>query len=864
MKRAQLTTKIPSDSWRGGVLIAISILLAVTISLTIGYATHSGRTIFTKLMPLMEASGNLRFHAAMAELWFKEAESGNREEAVTDVEQHLESVRADTATVSRVLTEIRENLTPTETVQVQGAIDNAQTVLQDFKELAEHYREVLKLEGFVGDYRIESMHSFSRLLDQAEALNQVVAVKVRERRRELRTTVGALIGLSLLFTLLVLFEFNSFRRQRASHYAAIEKEKETAERSGAWLRVTLESMGDGVISTDTEGRVTYMNPVACGLTGWEPKEAIGADVSSILNLVDEATRTPVENPASRVLRDGKVVKLTNHTVLLKKDGGSLHITDSGAPIRGADGTLLGAILVFSDVTEEKRIEEERIRLAAAVEYASDMIILLDKDQNVRYVNPAFERISGFTREDVAGKSVAVWNTENSLPLSRSVINNLVAGKSWRGRLTNKKKDGSHFETETSISPIFTSDGAIVGYVNIKRDVTREVQLERQLNHASKMEAMGRLAGGIAHDFNNILTAVLGYTELGMLDTPAPSPLRETLEGVKKAALRAKELVRQILTFSRQGTEEKHHVQLTSVVKEALSLVKASLPPNIQLVQLHCAGSDTMLANATQIHQVVMNLCTNAADAMGSRGGCIDVVTENVDVDPDTEVSSPRIPKGKYVAITVRDTGPGIDPLILDKIFDPFFTTKEQGKGTGLGLSLVHGIVRGHGGDVTVESTPGQGTTFRIYFPLLSEQRAAYGQDGPVVPVGEGNILLVDDEESVARTGAQLLQTLGYSVTALTCGEIAVQTLRCAPERFDLLIIDQVMPCRTGVEIAGLAREIKPDLPVILSTGGQAAFDERSLRNAGIDKVILKPFLLQDMGEAVKEVLAGAKRKAPGQ
>jgi signal transduction histidine kinase len=338
-------------------------------------------------------------------------------------------------------------------------------------------------------------------------------------------------------------------------------------------------------------------------------------------------------------------------------------------------------------------------------------------------------------------------------------------------------------------------------------------MEQRLRPAHHWQALGTLAGGIAHDFNNMLAAIMGYTELAALEFPPSSPTHTALHHALAAVHRAKDLVPQILLFSRQQPAGRAPLVLTSLLQEAVTFLRASLPATIEL-HLHLADTaGPVLADATQIHQVVMNLCTNAGYAMRETGGTLDMHLDGVEVDPAVAAPPPALPPGPYVRVTVRDTGPGMSPAVLARLFEPSFTTKAVGEGSGMGLAVVHGIVASHGGAVTVQSTPGQGATFTVYLPRLAQALAVPPAPAQIpLPRGHERILLVDDEASVAEMGQRLLTRLGYEVVAYTSSREALDAFRGAPEGFDLLITDHTMPQMTGEALARAVRQIRPDLP----------------------------------------------------
>ncbi len=378
-------------------------------------------------------------------------------------------------------------------------------------------------------------------------------------------------------------------------------------------------------------------------------------------------------------------------------------------------------------------------------------------------------------------------------------------------------------------------------------------LAKQLQQAQRMESIGTLAGGIAHDFNNILGSILGFTELSLGEVQKGSSLERNLNGVYDAGLRASELVQQILTFSRQTEQELKPVQVSLIVKEALKLLRASLPATIEIRQ-EIKSDGLIMGDPTRVHQVLMNLCTNAGHAMEEHGGVLVVSLSNMELYSDFTDKYPELNPGPYLRLMVSDTGYGIRPEILDKIFDPFFTTKEKHEGTGMGLSVVHGIVKGYGGVVYAESGPGKGTRFKVLLPAV--ERKTESEERTNIPLAKGteHILFVDDEEYLIDIGKKMLESLGYKVMTSTSGSEALRIFSDHPNRFDLVITDLTMPVIKGDELAKKLIAVRPDLPVILCTGFSSKIKEETAMASGIKAFVMKPFLMRDIAETVRRVL----------
>jgi nitrogen-specific signal transduction histidine kinase/ActR/RegA family two-component response regulator len=391
--------------------------------------------------------------------------------------------------------------------------------------------------------------------------------------------------------------------------------------------------------------------------------------------------------------------------------------------------------------------------------------------------------------------------------------------------------------------------------DLKRMQEEKLHLETQLRQALKMEAIGTLAGGIAHDFNNILAAILGYAEIALEDCRDQAALAGYLEEILKASHRAKDLTQQILTFSRQAEIAPKPVRLSSVVREAIKLLRASIPATISIRgELH--SDATVMADPTQLHQVVMNLATNAAHAMEKNGGILTITLDDVKLDARKETIDGLGGTGWFLQLTVADTGQGIDKALQERIFDPYFTTKRKGKGTGMGLSVVHGIVKNCGGDIRVESAPGQGAVFRVYLPAQKTAIPSPEKVPVTTTVGghQETILVVDDEPQIAHVMQLMLESLGYRVTAYTSSRDALQDFGDAPQAFDMVITDMTMPELTGEELARAILQKRPDIPVILCTGFNEHMNEERARRLGIRRLIYKPIVRNALADVVRNAL----------
>ena len=646
-----------------------------------------------------------------------------------------------------------------------------------------------------------------------------------------------------------------------------ESGKKLHEMAQFWESV-IESANVWVDVLDPQGRVLVWNRAAEEISGYRREEVLGDTKVWELLYPEETYRREIVDKATAIVEKGERAEGLE-TVISCKGGDRRTMAWHSQAIRDDIGEPMGSVASGRAVSRQQgdlRPREEsaqrRTLPSMAMENAAEAIIIANTDGKIQYVNPAFTRIMGYSAAEVEGRHVSILESEGAGAPDghKEMWDTIRRGETWRGVFTNATKDGRTILLETTIAPVRDRRGDVVEYVAIERDVTRERALEKHLRSAQKMEAIGTLAGGIAHDFNNVIHVVSGYAQLALQRMEETEKLDKYLRMVLKACRRADKLVGQILSFSRQREQPFKPILLGRTVRETVRLLRATLPSHIEVVfemdGAPGAPSDTVLADPTQIHQVVMNLCTNAYHSMQDGGGVLHVGVESVEIDDPLKHGTPNLKPGRHARLFVCDTGCGMSPWVLERIFEPYFTTKEKDKGTGLGLAVVHGIVRNHGGDLVVNSVVGKGTQFSVYLPA-AECEITEEDLTPTLgdPAGRGQrVLCVDDERPALEVAREMLEELGYRVTTATGGSQALELFHAAPEEFDAVVTDKVMPQMGGVELARRIREERPDIPVLLCTGYLEAVPEEALEAAGLCGVLHKPFAADQLGCSLEEAL----------
>ena len=657
-------------------------------------------------------------------------------------------------------------------------------------------------------------------------------------------------------------------------------------RSEAYLQEAQRLGHIGSYVRDISSRITFVSPELLRIFGVCPDhdrtsvacpDQNGASQEMLIEMRDHSALIDRIHPEDRPFFD----EMKNQGTIEKKafevdyrivlaDGSIRHCHHVSHPVFAASGELLEYVGMIMDVTDRKQsaeaLQRSKNRFRAMVEKSAEGIVLMLPDKGIVYASPGVERVLGYTPEELAGRTKQWLDAHVTHPDYRQYSTDSWAqllrdaDQASTNEVMARHKDGSWRWIESTVRNLL-HEPSVQALVANFRDITERKRaqaererLEQRLRQAEKMEAVGRLAGGIAHDFNNVLAGVLAYGEMLLEEAPEGSPLKRYAQNVLTAASRGRELVEQILAYSRSQRGRRVPMDVANVVAETLELIRGSLPANIHLEASVQQSPQVVIGDATQLHQVVMNLCSNAIHAL-SAGGTLRVILDTADVSGERTLSHGTLQPGSYVRLTVQDGGSGMDRATLSRIFEPFFTTKDVGKGTGLGLSLVYAIVTDSGGAIDVKSAPGWGSTFAIYLTRADVALCVTEAATAPLPRGAGErVLLVDDEAPLLAVTAEVLSRLGYDAISFDDSHTALAAFEAAPERFDVVVTDEVMPGLTGTGLARALRRHRPELPIVLLSGYSGPILTQDALAAGVSELLTKPLQSRDIATTLARVL----------
>ncbi|MDP1676459.1 MAG: PAS domain S-box protein [Bacteroidota bacterium] len=622
-------------------------------------------------------------------------------------------------------------------------------------------------------------------------------------------------------------------------------------------RLLVESLPDGVI-VHSQGRVVFANRTSAAIIG----AASTADLigKSVIEFVHPDYQKLALNRIHQSLRDDVPIPLMEEK-FVRLDGTVIDVEVSAIsfPYDGKPTVLT----VFNDITERKKAEKELIRLRLGIKHSTDAFFVTDILGIIQFINPAFEHIYGYTSNEACGQTPRILKSGKLTPSDyKQFWDTLLSKKAFSAEIINKTKDGHLISVEVSNNPILDEQNKIVGFMGIHRDITlrkqseeKEKNLESQLNQAQKLESIGTLASGIAHDFNNILGIILGHTTLLQFLKENPKKLSQSIEAITNATHRGSSLVKQLLTFARKSEVIFESVDINDMVQEINKLLRETIQKNIVISASLQQDLPAIVADASQIHQVLLNLCVNARDAM-PKGGTLSISSSSIEGEA-IKLQFKKITARLYVKIEVADTGIGMDEATRLRIFEPFFTTKGPGKGTGLGLSTVFGIVEHHSGFIDVRSVPGKGTSFIIYLPIA--ERSLEGlmeikNDRKEVPGGTETILIIEDEELLRELVNAILVSMGYTILIAVDGVEGVEMYKSHQEQISLVLSDMGLPLLDGREVFKKIREINSKAKIIIASGFFDPETKAEMDNAGLNNFIQKPYMPNELLEKIRETI----------
>lgn len=685
----------------------------------------------------------------------------------------------------------------------------------------------------------------------AEQRNIVMDTKYRSRGSGLiRQIVFTFVYISDQMVMLHTEDITAGRHAQEALRASEAKFRTVFEQAGGYCMILDPNTPDGI------PLIVDANEAAYTAHGYTREEFIGRPVAMI---DDEEGKRLVKEHTAKIMT-GEPFRLEN--IHLRKDGSTFPVEVNAKRIDAEDGKSY-ILTTEYDISERRKAEQElresKERFELAMDASEDGLFDWHLKSGEIYYSPGWKRMLGYQDHELPN-DFSVWESltraedaQRSWEMQRELVNR--ERDRFEIEFKMKHKNGHWVDILSRARALFDDTGEAIRIVGTHVDISEIRSLKKSLLQAQKMESIGNLAGGIAHDFNNILSSILGFTELALDAAPAGSSQREDLEEVYAAGNRAKELVKQILIFARQAEDKRIPVELGDIVTEALKLLRPSTPTTID-IRPAVSTSARVFGNPTQLHQLVMNLCTNAVHSLQDNGGVLDISLKDITLPSDSQPDMGELPAGAYLELTISDNGPGIDPEMKEKIFEPYFTTKEVGKGTGMGLAMVKGIVESCGGDIRVISEPGSDTSFVIRLPVatMDDHDELKSVKPPVA--GSEHILFVDDEPPIAKMGSRVLTGLGYQVTVRTSSFEALELFKKKKDAFDLVITDMTMPSMTGDILSVEMRKIRPDIPIILCTGYSNRINEENAKQLGIDAFAYKPFTMVDLAKTVREVLDG--------
>jgi PAS domain S-box-containing protein len=631
------------------------------------------------------------------------------------------------------------------------------------------------------------------------------------------------------------------------------KMEKKLKESEQWFATTLKCIGEAVIATNRERLITFMNPVAEMLTGWKLNEALGKNLMEVFKIVDDSRKNLDETPITRSFKRNASISTINHT-LISKNGTERAIDANASPIRDDKGNIAGVVMVFRDITERRRVEEQLREQAALLNKAQDAIIVRDMEDRIVFWNKSAEDLYGWTAVEAVSKIATELLNKGDLTQFNEARREVLEKKEWRGELRQVAKSGKDVIVESRWSLIQDREGKPKSILLVNTDITDRKKLAAQFLRTQRMDSIGTLAGGIAHDLNNVLAPILMSVQI-LRKRFTDERSQQVLSTLEQSAQRGADMVKQVLSFARGIEGERVILQPKHLIVDIQRMMNEAFPKSIQIETSVRSDLCTVIGDATQLYQVLMNLCVNARDAMPN-GGKLTVEAENIYLDENYARMHMEAVPGQFVLIKVSDTGIGIQAPILDKIFEPFFTTKEIGKGTGLGLSTVLGIVKSHDGFIDVSSSEGKGSTFKIYLPAAeSPQVSQLREEREELPLGHGELIfVVDDEAPIRQITKSTLEVYGYNVITADDGAEAVALYAENRDKIAAVLMDMMMPYMDGVAAIRALQKLDPDVRIIAASGLMSASNASDIPGINVRAFLPKPYTAEKLLKVLAETL----------
>ena len=634
-----------------------------------------------------------------------------------------------------------------------------------------------------------------------------------------------------------------------------KKAEKALQKSEAKFRLLADYTLDWEYWMDSKGKLIYLSPSCERITGYSPKELI-SDPQLMFKMVEPDYAEKICQHYDNETKEN-ALPFSIEFPVISKNGRKIWLEHHCNPIYDDKGNYVGRRVNNRDITDRKIAQDAVIqnehKFRNLFDFIPQPVSLTDIESGeIKDINKTFCEFTGYAVEELIGRKTTEIKFYSPDDRNKILEELQTSGEVHALELDFRMKNGS-IVNMILFSRVIEIDHEKL-LLNIFIDITEKRQLEEQYRQALKMESIGTLTGGIAHDFNNILGIILGNAELAIEDVPEWNPAHSSLEEIKTASLRGAHIVNQLLNFARVTEQKLQPMEIGPAIKDSLQFLRSTIPTTINIEQDIQVTNETILADPTQINQIMINLCINASHAMEETGGTLNVIVENIILNDHSPAACPELSPGQHIRIRVSDTGPGITPEIIDRIFDPYFTTKKFGKGSGMGLSVVHGIVKNHYGTIAVDSKPGKGTRFSILFPLATEKPIDETQTKEELPTGHETILFVDDEVSIAKMMKRMFQRLGYKIETATTPQDALDRFGLNPNHFDLVITDMTMPQMTGSRLSEKLKDIRPDIPIIICTGHSNFMDEKKAKELGIAAYVMKPISMLEIAQTIRKVL----------